>query len=280
MYVYISEQLIVNIKQEVVDLKQIKDRQLASLQECQNLLDKFDLTISEHERRRLDISEDLSMLNEKQEDLKTEKDDRLTKYQDAQHELQKKNDEISSEEEHSQRLEANCENLRNKLDELRVKQNLKGELRLNAFQKTLEREEIANLKNSIYVIRGQILDQKQFVMELKENCDKLVHNVDYRRIKLREILEEREDVNKNYNVVYDQLEMTERKILEIVDESAQYKYNKIEINVDIEKTKYSIARNEGLLLNTTYLVNEKENNSYKKIHHILHGRNKVYIIIF
>jgi len=127
-----------------------------SLQECQNLLDKFDLAIRENERRRLDINQDLFELNERQEDLKTEKDDRLKKYRASQEELRKKDDEISTEKEHLQKLEINCENLRNKLDELRVKQNLKGELRLNAFQRTLEREEIANVKTSIDGIRRQI----------------------------------------------------------------------------------------------------------------------------
>jgi len=244
-----------------------------SLQECQNLLDKFDLAIRENERRRLDINQDLFELNERQEDLKTEKDDRLKKYRASQEELRKKDDEISTEKEHLQRLEINCENLRNKLDELRVKQNLKGELRLNAFQRTLEREEIANVKTSIDGIRRQILDQKQFVMELEDNCDKLIHNVDYRRRKLREILREREDANIEHNAIYDRLETTELKIVEIIKESSQHKYNKIEIEVEIEKGKCSIEMNEKLV--NTISVNTKENNSFEKINNILQGRKKV-----
>jgi len=101
----------------------------------------------------------------------------------------------------------------------------------------------------------------------------LIHNVDYRRRKLREILREREDANIEHNAIYDRLETTELKIVEIIKESSQHKYNKIEIEVEIEKGKCSIEKNEKLV--NTISVNTKENNSFEKINNILQGRKKV-----
>ena len=51
---------------------------------------------------------------------------------------------------------------------------------VNAFQRTLERDEMNAVKRAIKEKRHEILEQKQVVMKSEEDMDELVKNVDFR----------------------------------------------------------------------------------------------------
>ena len=117
-----------------------------------------------------------------------------------------------------------------------------GELRLNAFQKTLKKEEIAVIERSIQSVRRLIVEQKQLIMELNDGSDVAVKRVDARREKLRVVFAEVRAILAQQNQLYDQLEVIEEKILKTKDRIGDCQQHYLEIEMDIEMSDKSIER--------------------------------------
>ena len=134
-----------------------------------------------------------------------------------------------------------------------------GDLRLNAFQKTLKKEEITVIDRSIQGVRRLIVEQKQRIMELNDESDVAVKRVDTRREKLRVVFAEVRAILKNQNQLYDQLEAIEKKILVTKDQIGDCHQHYLEIEMDIEMSDKSIKRCVSVLRR------EADNSSNSKI---------------
>ncbi|XP_066923707.1 uncharacterized protein [Clytia hemisphaerica] len=232
---------------EIDELRIIENRQMMSEQQYQALLDRHEIKYNQLKSLKDEIIKELNTIDETSEDLKLTKKTRLAKYREAQKTLNAKQDALSQEKDHLLQLKEQCQELNNKLDAFKVNQNLKGELRLNAFQRTLERDEMNAVKRAIKDKRHVILEQKQVVMKSEEDMDELVKNVDFRRGKVREILAKVRCIHTEHANVYEKLEDIEKKILNIKNKVSTNCQSMLEIELELVKTREALREKNSFI---------------------------------
>lgn len=245
------------LAQDLQALEMIKERHDVSLSECNTMLDKLHITISELTRCKLNQTEEIKALTAELDQLKTDKGNMKERYDKYQQLVDSKRESILLEQDVLTRLKQERDDFQNKKVELQVKLNTKGEFRLNTFQRTLHKEEINNTENLINQSRRRVLDQKHLLMDLDDELDFMYCKLDTRRKKIRTISEEIQSVHLKLISVYENLQDTCRNLVEIVDEQSYYKESITEINHSIETTCKEIAKKQESSLKCTVVDDEK-----------------------
>lgn len=118
---------------------------------------------------------------------------------------------------------------------------------MNAFQKTLKKEEITTIERSIQDVRRQIVEQKQRVMELNDESDVAVKRVDKRREKVRAVFCDVRRMLLYENKLLERLHGVVEKSLNVKDCIGECYRAFLEIEMDMERSEKSIERCKSVM---------------------------------